>query len=223
MKRTPERLVIIGAGGHASVVIDAALSAGRARAVRGYVAPERSPVLEQRLGIRWLGDDERYLATGPASRRGDRLVIGVGGVGGDPVRARIAARYEAAGCRFGRAVHAGAIVAKSAVVGDGAAVMAGAVVNPGAQLGEHCIVNTGAIVEHDVVLSRLAAVSPGAVIGGGAHVGENTFVGLGARVRDHVRIGRDVVVGMGAVVVGDVPDGAVVLGVPARRREVTRG
>jgi acetyltransferase-like isoleucine patch superfamily enzyme len=50
----------------------------------------------------------------------------------------------------------------------------------------------------------------------GITLGENVWLGAGAKVLDGVRIGRDVVVGAGAVVTGDLPDGAVAAGVPAR-------
>jgi acetyltransferase-like isoleucine patch superfamily enzyme len=45
---------------------------------------------------------------------------------------------------------------------------------------------------------------------------ENVWLGTGVKVLDGVRIGRDVVVGAGAVVTGDLPDGVVAAGVPAR-------
>jgi acetyltransferase-like isoleucine patch superfamily enzyme len=50
----------------------------------------------------------------------------------------------------------------------------------------------------------------------GIALGENVWLGTGAKVLDGVRIGRDVVVGAGAVVTGDLPDGVVAAGVPAR-------
>jgi acetyltransferase-like isoleucine patch superfamily enzyme len=50
----------------------------------------------------------------------------------------------------------------------------------------------------------------------GIALGDNVWLGTGVKVLDGVRIGRDVVVGAGAVVTGDLPDGVVAAGVPAR-------
>jgi len=47
-------------------------------------------------------------------------------------------------------------------------------------------------------------------------IGENSDVGVAAVILPGVRIGRGVQVGAGAVVTTDVPDNAVVAGVPAR-------
>lgn len=46
--------------------------------------------------------------------------------------------------------------------------------------------------------------------------GRNVVVGGGAKFIGGIRIGDNAVVGMGSVVIRDVPDGAVVAGVPAR-------
>jgi acetyltransferase EpsM len=216
MKSRALGLIVLGGGGHARVVMDAARSLPQRWKLRGYVAPDRQVAEEKRLQVEWLGDDARLLAS---RRKSDRLVIGIGGVPVSPLRRQLAAQFGAAGFRFAAVVHRNTWVSPGATVAEGAVVLAGAQVNDAARIGEHCIVNTGAIVEHDVMLGAFAAVSPGAVIGGGASIGEGSFLGLGCRVRDHVRIGKDVVVGMGAVVVSDVPDGVIVVGVPARKRE----
>jgi serine O-acetyltransferase len=47
-------------------------------------------------------------------------------------------------------------------------------------------------------------------------LGDDVFVGAGARVLGGVRVGCRVRIGANAVVVADVPDGATVVGVPAR-------
>ena len=51
---------------------------------------------------------------------------------------------------------------------------------------------------------------------GNVRVGEGTHVGLGAAVRQGVTIGKWCVIGAGTVVINDVPDGAMVVGNPAR-------
>ncbi len=48
------------------------------------------------------------------------------------------------------------------------------------------------------------------------HIGEDASIGAGVVLRPGVRIGKKAIVGAGAVVTKDVPDGAVVVGNPAR-------
>jgi acetyltransferase-like isoleucine patch superfamily enzyme len=61
---------------------------------------------------------------------------------------------------------------------------------------------------------------------GGIIIHDDAWLGVGAIVLDGVRIGSGAVVGAGSVVMHDVPDGAIVAGVPARivnmRNHLTR-
>jgi acetyltransferase-like isoleucine patch superfamily enzyme len=50
----------------------------------------------------------------------------------------------------------------------------------------------------------------------GITLGDNVWLGTGAKVLDGTRIGSNVVVGANAVVTGDLPDGVIAAGVPAR-------
>ena len=50
---------------------------------------------------------------------------------------------------------------------------------------------------------------------GGIIIDDDAWLGVGVTVLDGVRIGKGAVVGAGSVVMKDVPDGAVVMGVPA--------
>ncbi len=47
-------------------------------------------------------------------------------------------------------------------------------------------------------------------------LGDNVYIGAGAKIIGGVRIGSDVRIGANAVVTKDVPDGATVVGIPAR-------
>jgi len=216
---TASRLVVLGGGEHARVVIEAAQSRPSDWDVVGLVEPGRATRTRDLLGIAHLGDDRTFadrLSVLPADER-PWLVIGVGGI--DPsVRRRLAAKFDSL-IRWATVVHASAWVSPTAELGKGTVVLAGSIVSSGARIGTHAILNTRAVVEHDVAVGDFAHVAPAAVLGGAAEIGAGTFIGLGALVRDHMTIGAGATVAMGAVVVGDVPDGASVMGVPARVRE----
>jgi acetyltransferase-like isoleucine patch superfamily enzyme len=83
-------------------------------------------------------------------------------------------------------------------------------------MGEACIINTASIVEHESILGMGVHVAPGATVAGCVSIGDYSLIGLGATVLPRVRIGSSVVVGAGSVVTGDVEDGTVVYGVPAK-------
>jgi sugar O-acyltransferase (sialic acid O-acetyltransferase NeuD family) len=107
-------------------------------------------------------------------------------------------------------------VAPGAELSAGTQVAPGGIVNRWARLGGHVLVNIGASVSHDCVIGDHVTISPGAAVAGRVRVGPGTFVGIGAAVSDGVAIGEGCLIGAGAVVIRDIPDGAVVAGVPAR-------
>jgi sugar O-acyltransferase (sialic acid O-acetyltransferase NeuD family) len=217
---SPRRLVVLGAGEHGRVVVDAARTRPEAWQPVWFTAPAAEgggPAARfgADTGLDWRGDDAALAAelgsADPAGR--PALVVGFGA---SPAgRAAAVARFEA-DTDWATIVHGSAWVSPSARIEPGAVVLAGAVVNAGALIGRHAIVNSGAVVEHDVVVGAFAHVAPGAILGGGAVIGEAAQIGLAAAIRDHVTVGARATVGMGAVVVADVPPGAVVVGNPAR-------
>ena len=202
-------VLVVGAGGHALVSIEVLREAGHA--VRGCVA-SRIGAAEGlvRLGVPVLGTDvdlPDLLTGGPA------VFVAVGA---NDARQRLIETCLRAGGTLVTALSPAAVVSPSASIEPGSLVMPGAVVNAMASIGQGAVINTGATVEHECVVRDAVHVAPGAVLAGNVQVGEGALVGLGARVAPGLRIGRWAVVGAGAVVVSDVPDGATVVGIPAR-------
>lgn len=207
------KVVGIGAGGHAKVVLDI-LHLMNAYHVVGLLDP--NCIGESVGGVLVVGGDEllphlRAEGIGVA-------FIGAGGVGDNTLRIKLFEKAQVAGFTFINSIHPSAVLASSVRLGEGITIMAGAIVNPDTRIGDNVIINTGAIVEHDCEIAAHVHISPGAVLCGGVRVGMGAHVGVGATVRQYVTIGERSIVGAGAVVIKDVPPGVVVMGVPARIR-----
>lgn len=206
-----ESIWVIGAGDHAKVLVEALRAAGTPATGLVDTATERHG--ERVLGVEIRGDD-RVLEALPASQI--RLVNGVGSIRSTGLRAQVFERFRDRGYTFARVVHPSAVIAPDVELAEGAQVMAGAVLQPGCRIGRNAVVNTRAAVDHDCQVGDHVHLAPGVTLSGCVEIGEGTHVGTGASVIQGVRIGKQCLVGAGAVVVCDVPDGATVLGVPAK-------
>jgi UDP-perosamine 4-acetyltransferase len=205
--------VILGGGGHCRVLLDILLDDPTV-AIRGILDRDSAVVGQEVFGVKCLGDDDQL---GPLQADGVTcFVVGLGSVGNHEPRARLFARGIAAGLEPLAVVHRSATMSTRAREGRGVQRLAGSIVNPGAALGDNVIVNTGAIVEHDCVLGDHVHVATGARLAGKVTVGVGAHIGAGATIRQGIAIGARAVIGAGAVVVRDVPDDAVMVGVPAR-------
>lgn len=199
-------IVVLGAGGHAKVVIEALRVAGR-YAVAGCIAPAGSTVLDMPL----LGGDD--ILPGLRARGIGHAIVAMGS---NDRRLALGRRLGAMGFELGTVIHPAATVSPSARIGRGVAVLAGAVINAEAEIGDHAIINTLAVVEHGCIVGEGAHVAPRAALGGDAVLGRLSLLGIGASVVPGRRIGDQVVVGAGAVVTGNLGDRVTAVGVPAR-------
>jgi sugar O-acyltransferase (sialic acid O-acetyltransferase NeuD family) len=210
------KIVVVGSGGHAAVVIESLRARGDFVIV-GAVDPDRTR--SHVIGVPILGSDD-HLAT----LRDEGVEAAVVALGSNQLRQKIAQALLALGYSLPPVVHPGASISPTAVIETGAVIMNRALVGTRARIGPMVIINTGCIVEHDNRIAAAAHVAPGVNLAGNVHIGERTLVGVGSTVRPDIRIGADVVIGAGSVVVADIPDGATVAGAPARpliRRDKT--
>lgn len=207
------KVVGLGAGGHAKVVIEILRLMDQVELV-GLLDAKEALWHTEVLGLPVLGGDHLLPQL---YRQGVRQVfIGLGSTGNIHSRERLYVLARSNGFDVISAIHPHAVVSPSACIGAGATIMVGAIIGAQAQLGENVIINTGAIVEHDCVIGNHVHVATGAKLASTVKVGDRTHIGLGSCVRECSRIGQNVIVGAGAVVVGDVPNDVVVAGVPAR-------
>jgi sugar O-acyltransferase (sialic acid O-acetyltransferase NeuD family) len=209
-----ERILLIGAGGHFRVVMDAIGSAGVFEPV-AILDPGHAGERIHGIPVS-SGDDadlRRWRETGVALAH-----VTVGSLGDPSCRIELATRLETAGFVLAVIRHPSAVVSPSAVLGAGTYVGPGAVVGAASTLGGCCIVNTGALIDHDCEIGDFVHVAPGVTLSGAVRVGERSHLGTGATVIQRISIGSDTVVGAGSVVVRDLPDRVVAFGSPCKVR-----
>src|SRR5262249_22465651 len=195
-----QRLLIVGASGHARVVADIARRIGSFEITgvcnrSGTGEFEGIPVIAPDVDVpalwRLKAFDLAFIAIGDNWDRAHAIEI---------------ITKEEPGIAFATLIHPSAVVADPALVGEGTVVMAGAVVNPGTVIGRHAVLNTNCSVDHDCQIGDFASVSPGATLGGNVNLGYCGFVGIGATVNQGISMGDHTVVGAGAVVIRNLCD-----------------
>lgn len=204
-------VIVLGAGGHAKVVIAALRRLGAN--VRGIADADSSRAGETILGAPILGDDSVVRAQPPGTLL---LVNGVGSTSHPEARRRLYETFTADGYAFAAVVDPLAVIAGPVDFGAGAQVLAGAVIQPGVVLGANSIVNTRASIDHDCRIGAHTHIAPGATLSGGVRVGEGAHVGAGATIIQKIAVGDHSVIGAGATVVADVPAHVIAVGTPAR-------
>ncbi|SHK42073.1 acetyltransferase [Epilithonimonas mollis] len=194
-----KEVCILGAGGHAKVVIEIA-------ELSGY---EIKQVFDQDADV------EKILQYSVSNdlvslSHMDNVFYALGN---NQSRKNNSIKYNSAGFNL---IHPSAILSRNIFFGKGNAVMAGVVINSSVRIGNHCIINTAACIDHDCEIGDFAHISPNVALAGNVRVLEGAQVGIGASVKQNITIGRWSVVGAGAVVVKDIPDHCIAVGNPAR-------
>jgi UDP-perosamine 4-acetyltransferase len=202
-----QKVVIIGAGGHAKVIIDMLRHDPELEIVGCTDYRARGRVSDVQI----LGDDS-ILAELYLSGIHHAFVA----IGDNLLRQQLAKTAAQIGFHFVNAISPLAYVAESVQLGIGLAVMAGSVIQIDAQIGDHTIINTNASVDHDCKIGSYCHIAPGSTLSGKVVVGKGAFIGTGTKVIDEIHIGEWSVMGAGAVVIEGIPARCLAVGVPAR-------
>ncbi len=206
MKTTLKKPVaIVGYSGHAYVIIDILLSAGRL--VTAYCDQEEKEFNPYHL--EYLGKEGDVINK---LKKFDFFAC----VGHNGIREKIHTNLSKYLGNPINAIHPSAVISSSVKMGDGIMIAANTTLNPLVEIGCGVICNTSSSIDHECIVGDFTHIAPGAVLCGNVKVGRNTFIGANSVIRQGIIIGNNVTIGAGTVVVKDIPDGATVVGNPAR-------
>jgi len=202
--------IILGAGGHAKVIIDIL------RSLNCHIAGIISPTIAEGSffkGIKYLGSDkilkeftvEKYY-----------FVNALGSINNTFPRTQLFQLYSQYQCIFPKIIHPQAVISKSAIIKNGVHILAGSIIGPDVKINENVIINTQSIIEHDCVIGSHSHVASGATLCGNINIGNNVHIGAGSTINQDLSIGDSSVIASGAVVTQNIGQNCLAAGVPAK-------
>jgi len=208
LKKKNKRIIIIGAGGHAKVIIDILMTSSDYQ-IAGLLDPLH--IGEKICGIPVIGDDSKLEPIYEESVRSVFVAIG-----DNTKRGQISDYVKNIGLTLANAISCHSYAASTVELGQGIAIMPHSVINPDTRIGDNVIINTGSTVDHDCIISRNVHIAPGCSIGGNVIVGEGSFIGIGTTIIPGISIGSSAIIGAGSVIINDISSGCTAFGVPAK-------
>jgi sugar O-acyltransferase (sialic acid O-acetyltransferase NeuD family) len=195
-------IILIGAGGHAKVIIAAARQAGRN--VRAIYDDD---------GSRW---DQSVLGVpikGPISQSGSTGLPAVLAFDNPLDRKAMAIQLD---LPWATVIHPSAFINPSSRIGPGCVIMEAVVIQPSVQVGRHVVVSANATISHDSIVEDFVRLGPGVDLAGSVHIDEGVAIEVGGVVIPSVRVGKWTIVGPRGTVIRNVPDNVKVAGIPAK-------
>lgn len=160
-------VIVIGAGGHGKVVVDAILSNPESNVkIIGFLDDGD---IEEIAGIKKLGN-----ISGWKKYQDKRFHIAIGN---NEFREKVAKEIGAE--KLITIVHKTAYVSSMSEIGIGSYIGAMVVINPETKIGKACIVNTGSIVEHNCEIGDYAHLSYRVLVGSESKISTKTMLDMG--------------------------------------------
>ncbi|MCG2461896.1 acetyltransferase [Flavobacteriaceae bacterium F89] len=207
-----QNIVILGASGHGSVILDSIEKFGRYKVIGFLDSFKKRGAMQN--GYQVLGSelDLPYLI--------DKFQIhgGVVAIGDNWTRKRVVERITKLVPSFNliKVVHPSAVIGKDVRIGKGSVILPGVVINTNAIVGDFCIINTNSSLGHDGRMENYSSLASGVCTGGNFSLGEFSAVSLGVTVLENTSIGEHTVIGAGSLVLKDIGSFVMAYGSPAR-------
>ncbi|MDU4892487.1 MAG: acetyltransferase [Clostridium sp.] len=123
---------------------------------------------------------------------------------------------------FATIIHPRVLTHDFMTVGEGTIIYEGAILTIDIRIGNHVIISPKCGIGHDSIIKDYVTLLWNVNVSGNDVIDEGVLMGTGSTIIQNLKVGREATVGAGAVVVNDIPQGATVVGVPAKiiRQEV---
>ena len=204
-----DRIVVIGGGGHAKVIISILKRLNNYDIV-GYTDVENKGEI---LGMSYLGNDDSLNSI--YNKGIKNAVIGVGQIKSSFHRRKLANMIKGIGFKVPRVVSRNAIINEDVFIGNGTVIMDGVTISCGSIIGEYSIVNTNSSIDHDCFIGEFTHIAPGVTLSGEVKIGNDVLIGTGANVIHQITISDKTIISAGSTVLKSISKKGIYGGNPA--------
>lgn len=190
-----KKLVLIGSGGHASVVMSVTQALGLK--INVITVPNTKTLQNKISNIEYMVDEELLQVNDKAKYL---LINGVGQKIGHKLRAEIFYKFKKSDFVFQTVIHPFSYIDPTSEISEGVQIMAGVILQNNCFVGENSIINTKSSIDHSSKIGSSCHVAPGAVVCGDVLIGNNCFIGSGAIVTEGTKLADNTIVKAGQVV-----------------------
>ena len=202
-------LYLIGAGGHAAVVAEAAMLCG-AKIEAAFA--ETSSTTFSHMSI--------PLQTSQAPLEDSSWVQGKNfavAIGDNEKRRKLTQKLVEQGGNIVTIIHPSASISTYADIDIGCFIGSQTMIGVGVKLGAYVIVNSKASIDHESDIGQACHIACGAVLCGEVSLGKLVLVGAGATIIPGIKVEDRVLIAAGSTVVKNITAGSKVFGTPAKR------
>jgi sugar O-acyltransferase (sialic acid O-acetyltransferase NeuD family) len=189
-----DRIILIGAGGHARSCIDV-IESSKKYVIAGFVDREHKGNDIPNYKVIGLDKDLKQLRTTI-----DCAFITIGQINSAKPRMKMFDALLKLDFHIPTIISPLSYVSKNSNVGEGTVIMHGAIVNANVNIGKNCIINSNSLIEHDTVIEDNCHISTGAILNGNVYIEEETFVGSGSIIKQNKSIAKRSFLKMGSII-----------------------
>lgn len=204
------RIILIGCGEHARMVIDN-IEQQEKYEIFGVITDDRNMIGKKLKGYNIICHNDEVELLLKENKEIEAYFLGVGNM---RTREKLFKRFDSI-LNAVNIIHPSSIISKHANIGYGNIFEAYTKIANDVIIGNHCILNSFTSINHDQKIGNNVLIGCNVSLAG-TTIGNNTIIADGASISFKKKVGCQCIIGDGSVVTKDIPDNIIAYGNPAR-------